>query len=141
MKKIIFGLIATTALTAQAHTIEGTLVLKGAIKTKIVVNNLTTTCKVKVEKVKNLMLEDSYGNPAYDVRVNMNLDGSDQERRRLVKFDKDFRLNNLFVVGTGTEVRDFEYQSAEGATMTIDGQGRIKNVSFPTPYGKINCAF
>lgn len=141
MKKIIFGLLAMTALSANAHVIEGTLVLKGAIKTKIVVNTLKTTCKVKVEKVKNLLVEDSFGNPAYDIRVNMSLDGSDFERNLSVKFDKEYRMNNLFTVGNGTEVRDFEYYSPEGATLNIDKEGRIKSASMPTQYGKINCAF
>lgn len=142
MKHIIL-LLAAYALAAQAnaHTIEGTLMLKGALKTKITVNNLKTTCKVKVEKVKNLLVEDSFGNPAYDVRASMSLDGSDFERNLSVKFDKEFRLNNLFTVGNGTEVRDLEYQSTEGATMLIDNQGRIKNATFPTQYGKISCAF
>jgi hypothetical protein len=141
MKNVIFGLMAFSALSASAHMIEGTLVLKGAIKTKIVVNNLKTTCKVKVEKVKNLLVEDSFGNPAYDLKVSMSLDGSDFERNLSVKFDKEFRLNNLFTVGTGTEVRDLEYKSTDGATMNVDREGRIKAASFPTQYGKINCAF
>jgi hypothetical protein len=141
MKKIIFGLLAITALSANAHVIEGTLVLKGAIKTKIVVNTLKTTCKVKVEKVKNLLVEDSFGNPGYDLRVNMSLDGSDFERSLSVKFEKEFRMNNLFTTGSGTEVRDLEYFSSEGATLNVDKEGRIKAASFPTQYGKINCAF
>lgn len=141
--KYIITLLAAYALSAQAnaHVIEGTLVLKGAIKTKIVVNSLKTTCKVKVEKVKNLLVEDSFGNPAYDIRVNMSLDGSDFERGLSVKHDKEYRMNNLFTVGNGTEVRDFEYASTEGATLNIDKEGRIKAASFPTQYGKINCAF
>lgn len=141
MKKIIIGLLAVTVLSANAHVIEGTLVLKGAIKTKIVVNNLKTTCKVKVEKVKNLLEEDSFGNPAYDLKVNMSLDGSDFERNLSVKFDKDFKLNNLFKTETGSEVRDLEYFSADGATLNVDSEGRIKSASFPTQYGKISCAF
>ena len=139
MKNII--LLLALSLTASAHMIEGTLMLKGAIKTKIVVNTVKTTCKVKIEKVRNLMQEDSLGNPAYIVRANISLDGSDFERSLSVKFDRDFMFDNLFTTATGTEVRDFDYKSPEGAAMKIDGEGRVKSVSFPTQYKLITCTF
>lgn len=141
MKKIIIILAALVSLSSLARTIEGTLILKGAIKTKIVVNNLRTTCRVKIEKVKNLMLEDSFGNPAYNVRVNISLDGNNSEGTQTVKFNKKIWFNNLFKTSTGTEVRDLEYASADGAKMIIDTEGRLESVTFPTQYKTITCAF
>lgn len=144
MKNIFLAILATLIVfsaSSFAHTIEGTLILKGSIKTKIYVNSLKTTCKVKVEKVKNLMLEDSYGNPAYNVRVAISLSGRDYDRDLSVEYDRELWLNNLFSVGARTEVRDLEYASAEGTKMTIDRNGRIQNVTFPFQRQKITCSF
>ncbi len=141
MKNILLISILAFAATSFAHTIEGTLVLKGSIKTKIFVNDLKTTCKVKVEKVKNLMQEDSFGNPAYKVRVEISLSGRDYERDLSVKLDRELWLHNLFTVGGRTEVRDLEYTSAEGVKMNIDRNGRIQKVIFPFQSQKITCSF
>lgn len=141
MKNIIFALAVTLSFSAAAHLIEGTQILKGTIKTKIMVKAVKTTCKVKIEKVKNLMLEDSYGNPAYNVRTEISLDGNDYERSLSVKYDKEVWFNNLFTVGTKTEVRDLEYFSTDGSKMMIDGNGRIKSVSFPFESKTVTCAF
>lgn len=139
-KNIIAALILGT-FAVQAHMIEGTLILKGSIKTRITVSGVKTTCRVKVEKVKNLLEEDSFGNPAYNVRINVGLDGNDVASNRSIKFNQDFFFNNLFKTPTGTEVRDLEYKSLEGASMRIDKQGRLKSISFPSPYSTINCNF
>lgn len=141
MKNIIISSLLVLATSSFAHTIQGTLILKGSIKTKIYVNNVKTTCKVKVEKVKNLMLEDSYGNPAYNVRINVNLSGRDHERDLSVKFDRELWVNNLFTSGNTTEVRDLEYASNDGLKMKIDGEGRIENVTFLYGSRLITCSF
>lgn len=141
MKNIILGLVAVVSLNASAHLIEGTQVLKGKIKTKIMVNTVKTTCSVKIEKVKNLMLEDSYGNPAYNVRAVVGLDGDDYQRGLSIKHDKELWFNNLFAAGTGTEVRDFDYKAADGSTLKIDREGRIKSTSFPFQGRVISCSF
>lgn len=141
MKNIIIASLFTLSAASSAQMIEGTMVLKGSIKTKLYVNNVKTTCKVKVEKVKNLMLEDSYGNPAYNVRINIDLSGKDHDRGVSVKFDRELWLNNLFTVGGKTEVRDLEYASNDGVKMKIDGEGRIENVSFPYASRLITCSF
>ena len=144
MKNIFLIILATLlvySVSSFANTVEGTLVLKGSIKTKIYVNNLKTTCKVKVEKVKNLMQEDSFGNPAYNIRLDINLSGNDHERNLSVKFDREFWINNLFSVGNRTEVRDLDYASNEGVRMTIDRRGRIQKVVFPFHSQIITCSF
>ena len=141
MKHLMIGLLAVFSLSAFSHNIEGTLILKGAIKSKIVVNTVKTTCKFKIEKVKNLLVEDSFGNPAYNVRTTISLDGEDMERRLSVKFDKEVWFNNLFTVAAGTEVRDLEYAAAEGSKMMIDSEGRVLSVSFLYNSRPINCAF
>ncbi len=141
MKHFMIGLLPVFSMLAFAHTIEGTLILKGTIKTKIVVNRVETTCKVKIEKVKNLLVEDSFGNPAYNVRATISLDGDNMERNLSVKMDKEVWFNNLFTVATGSEVRDLEYKTAGGSKMMIDSQGRIRSVSFLYKSRPINCVF
>jgi hypothetical protein len=141
MKNIIIVSLAALSMNLNAHMIEGTLMLKGAIKTKIRLNGIKTTCKVKVEKVKNLLVEDSFGNPAYDVKINVDLSGSDYQRGVSVNFDRDFRMINLFTIGNGTEVRDLEYFSNDGASLKIDKEGRVKSIAFPYNYQTISCVF
>ncbi len=141
MKYLIIGLTAVFSMSAIAHNIEGTLILKGTIKSKVVVNTVKTTCKLKVEKVKNLLVEDSFGNPAYNVRTEISLDGEDMDRRISVKMNKEVWFTNIFTVGTGTEVRDLEYASNDGSKMMIDSEGRVLSVSFLYNSRPINCAF
>ncbi len=141
MKYLIIGLVTVFSMSAIAHNIEGTLILKGTIKSKIVVNTVKTTCKLKIEKVKNLLVEDSFGNPAYNVRTEISLDGEDMDRRISVKMNKEVWFNNLFKVAAGTEVRDLEYAAADGSKMMIDSEGRVLSVSFLYNSRPINCAF
>ena len=67
MKTIILMLTMLLSVEAFSHEIKGTLILKGTAKTKIVLNGMEVRCHVKVDEVKNNMVEDSYGNPAYRV--------------------------------------------------------------------------
>jgi len=141
MKHIIIGLVATLSLSAFAHEIEGTQMLKGSLKSKIVVNTVKTTCRVKVDKVKNLLLEDSFGNPAYNVKIAIELDGSDLERNLKVKYSKTSWFNNLFTEGNGTIVKDFDYVSPEGSEIKIDKDGRLKVAKFNYNGQNITCSF
>lgn len=141
MKNIIFTFLFILSTSASAYMIEGTLVLKGSLKTKVVVKSLSTTCKVRVKEVKNLMLEDSYGNPAYKVELELSLDGKSSDGTRVVNFDRRLWINNLFSVGNRTEVRDFEYASPDGVKMIINRKGRIESVSFNYGTQRINCLF
>ena len=88
MKKLIVLIIAMSSLSLYAHKIEGTLVLKGTIKTKINVNGVPTTCRVEVKKVKNYMKEDSFGNPAYRVLLDLSLDGGGFRDDARVRFSQ-----------------------------------------------------
>lgn len=139
MKNLIVVATAILSLAAFAHEIEGTLVLNGSLKTKITVNGMKGTCKVKIVKVKNLLEEDSFGNPAYTVRIGVNVEAG--PKRGGIELDKEFNLNNLFKVGEGSEVRDLEYASAEGVTMKIDSEGRLDTVVIPHGGHTITCAF
>jgi len=141
MKHLIIGLVAAFSMSAIAHNIEGTLILKGAIKSKIVVNTVKTNCRLKIEKVKNLMVDDSFGNPAYNVRTKISLDGEDLSRNISVKFNKEVWFNNLFATASGTEVRDFYYAAADGSKMKIDSEGRVLSISFFYNSRPINCSF
>ena len=140
MKKLFlaFALISSGAF---AHEIQGTQVLEGSLKTKLFVNGVETTCKVKIEKVKNLMEEDSYGNPAYNILVSMSLSGNDYTRDLQVRYDKRTWMNNLFTAGSKTEVRDFDYASKDGSVLKINGAGRLVSVGIPYNNRTITCAF
>lgn len=141
MKKIILLSSSLFLLTASAHTILGTPVLPGTLKTSILVNAVKTNCKVKVEKVRNLLFEDSYGNPGYTVRMNIDLSGDDLERKIKIRYDRDFTLTNMFQVGQTLEVRDYDYFSPEGATLKIKTDGRLHRVSFPFENTALTCSF
>ena len=136
MKKIIITLIIIKfSWAALAHTIKGTMVLKGSLKTNILIKNKITSCRIRILKVKNLLDEDSYGNPAYNVKASIHIDS--------VNFDKEVWVNNLFVLNTDkTEVRDFEYHSEdESSKIFIDEQGRVKTVLIRYQGKNISCSF
>ncbi len=142
MKTITLVVISLISLSALAHTIEGTLILKGTVRTKFDLNGLSTTCRAQVEKVKNLLQEDSYGNPAYNVRVDVGLSNYDETTGKFLRFSQELWFNNLFAVGGNkTEVRDLDYAAPGGATLKIDGQGRIRSVTFPYSGRPLTCNF
>lgn len=141
MKKLI-TLLALFSLEAYAQEIEGTLMLKGTLKTKIFVNSVKTTCKLKVEKVRNLMEEDKFGNPGYQARVQISLDGSDFERNIKVKYDKELTIINMHEVDGVKIVKDFDYfNEAEQVKVVIDKAGRLVSTSFLYQNQPILCKF
>lgn len=136
MKYLFIALLTVSA--AHAHTIKGTPILKGSLKTKVIVNTIEATCRAEVEKVKNLFEEDAFGNPAYTVRVEVKIDGNDTKKKIKVDFAQKFQFTNLHPT---TGVSDTNYLSAEGATLQIDEDGRLKNVQVPFQGKKISCLF
>lgn len=141
MKKIILCILLAST-NSFAHEIEGTLMLKGALKTKILVNRVKTTCRLKVEKVRNLLKEDDYGNPAYQAQIELSLDGSDFERNLKVKYEKQMVVTNLHQIGSVKKVLDLEYFNAtEQVTVIIDREGRLVRVKFPYQGQSITCSF
>ncbi len=141
MKTSIIAILTVLSFPTFAHTIEGTLILKGTVRTKFDLNGISTSCRAQVEKVKNLLQEDSYGNPAYNVRVDVGLSGYDDKTGKLLRFSQEFWFNNLFRVGDKTEVRDLDYTAVGGGALKIDGQGRIKSVTFPYNGRPLTCNF
>lgn len=139
MKNIFCLAFALISFSGMAHEIEGTLVLKGTLKTKINVEGIETTCKAKIHDVKNLMDQDSYGNPAYKIRMSISLSGRSEVRR--VKYNNTSYLNNLFLEGKRSIVKDLDYASPEGITMRIDETGRMRSVQFTYNKRRINCNF
>jgi hypothetical protein len=118
--------------------------LKGSLKTKIVVKTISTTCKVKVDKVKNLMEEDAFGNPAYKAILEISLDGSDLERNIKVKYKRDVVVMNLHGEGASSQVKDLHYIAqtpADNVTVFIDPEGRFKSVTFPFENQQVTCKF
>jgi hypothetical protein len=135
MKIVIFILLAGLSTNVLSHTIKGTMVLKGSLKTKVFIKNKETSCRIKIEKVKNLLEEDSFGNPAYKVRAQIGLES--------INLEKDIWLNNLFNIDKDrSEVRDFEYHSEDNSIkMKIDDEGRIKTVLVRYKDKDISCFF
>lgn len=138
MKKLIAALLSIFSLSASAYEITGVQMLEGSIKTQVRVGSIKTTCKVKVKKVKNLMREDQYGNPAYKVVMDVSLSGGSfmAESSKKVRFDKEVTMDNLFPDG----VRDLEYKGG-GITLKITEEGRLSQVSIPMAYETIICNF
>ena len=142
MNKLLSIILISFSATLFAHEIEGTLMLKGSLKTKITVNGVKTTCRLKVEKVKNLLEEDDFGNPAYQARVDISLDGNDIERGVRVKFDKELTVINLHQEGSVKKVKDLEYFApGEKVKVLIDQEGRLVSTTFVFASQNITCVF
>jgi len=142
MNKLLSIILIAYSSAVFAHEIEGTLMLKGSLKTKIVVNGVKSTCRLKVEKVKNLLEEDDFGNPAYQARVDISLDGNDMERGVRVKFDKELTVINLHQEGSVKKVKDLEYFStSEKVKIMIDQEGRLVSTTFAFGSQNITCVF
>jgi hypothetical protein len=142
MKNLIF--ILTTgfiAFAASAHEIKGTLILKGTAKTKINLNGLEVRCHVKVDDVKNNLVEDTFGNPAYRVWTIVELSGGTTEQRVSEKLP--LRFTNIHPTATGTIVLDDQYrgENVPSASMKIDERGRIRSVTFPLNGKSVSCTF
>lgn len=136
-----FLLLATLALssTAFAKPIQGTLVLKGAVKTKIKVFNEKTICKVKIEKVRNIMdEEDSFGNPGYQIRTQIELNENEK-----IKYDREVMFINMHKSGATSQVDDFKYfvKAEPTTTMLVDEEGNLKTVTFVAQNQNIVCNF
>ena len=135
MKIMTLILLFTLSTEAFSHTIKGTLVLKGSLKTNVFVRNKLTSCRVRIEKIKNLLDEDSFGNPAYNVRTHISVDS--------INYDREVWLINLFNLDSNkSEVRDHEYHSEDDSIkMKIDDEGRIKTVLVRYKDRDISCLF
>ena len=142
MKKQLIVLLSLISVGAFANEIQGTLMLKGSLKTKITVNGVASVCRLKVEKVKNLLEEDSFGNPGYQARVQISLDGRDLERDIKVKLDKNITVINLHLEKGLRRIKDLEYiSSEENIKLNIDSEGRIVSTIFPYQLQTITCNF
>lgn len=142
MKKLLIVSLSLISFGAMANEIKGTLMLKGSLKTKIVVNGVKTVCKIKVEKIKNLLEEDSSGNPGYQAKVQISLDGNDMERSIKVKYDKDLTVTNMHTEGDVRTVKDLDYFSpTDKIKVTIDAEGRLVSTSFLYQQKTILCNF
>ena len=135
--KIMIIALSLFAVGAQAHTIQGTQVLEGSLKTKTIARGIEVSCRVSIDKVKNTLEEDSFGNPSYQVKVGVSLDGKDAKKKIEVKHEWKNWLTNMYPEG----VRDFDYTSSEGVDMKITSEGRIKSVSLTVGGEKVNCNF
>lgn len=129
------------SVEAFSHEIKGTLILKGTAKTKINLNGMEVRCHVKVDEVKNNMVEDSYGNPAYRVWTNIELSGGSGETR--LSHKQDIRFTNIHPETNGTIVLDDSYrgENVTSSSMRIDERGRIRSVSFPFNGRTLSCSF
>jgi hypothetical protein len=137
----IFMIAALFLTTAFAQKITGVSVLKGSLKTKVVVNGISSTCKVKVDKIRNLMEEDAYGFPGYKVKIEARLEGKNKQQEPVVQIDQVFHLTNFWYENGKVVAKDLQYFSTDGALLTIKHDGRLKSLSFPYNNQKITCSF
>lgn len=136
MKALIVALLVSTV--AQAHFIEGVQILPGKVSTKTRVNNVKTECTVEIGKVKNLMEEDQYGNPAFKVDVRIELDGGGvfASGSKKIRFERKTMMTNMFEDG----VRDLEFQGSE-MKLAINREGRLVSAAVPYLGGTAACQF
>jgi acyl-coenzyme A synthetase/AMP-(fatty) acid ligase len=139
MKYIAFIILFSGSAIAQSIT--GVPVLKGTLKTKVNFHGVSATCKVKVIKLKNIMEEDAFGFPGYQVRIEADLNGRNENGESVVSFDREFMVTNFWNVNGKTVAKDFEYFSEDGALLTIKEDGRLKSFVFPVQNEKVTCAF
>jgi hypothetical protein len=139
MKYLTIAALMTS--TAFAQTITGVPVLKGSLKTKVMVRGINTTCKVKVERIRNLKEEDSFQNPGYKVTIDTDLDGRNSDGEKVIRFGKQFVLTNLWPENGQIVAKDFEYFSEDGAVLTIKPDGRMRTFTIPLDNQKITCSF
>ncbi len=142
MKNLLLASLALISVGSFANEIQGTLMLKGSLKTKINVNSVSTVCKIKVDKIKNYLQEDDFGNPGYEAKAEISLDGNDLDRKIKVRFSKEFTIINFHTLNGTHLVKDFDYvNEKEKVAVVIDEGGYIVSTTFP--YGKqtINCKF
>lgn len=139
MKYFTFAALVTG--TAFAQSITGVPVLKGALKTKTMVRGTSTNCKVKIDKIRNMKEEDSFGNPGYKVIVEVDLDGKNDKQETVVRYGKEFTLTNFWPENGQVVAKDFDYYSDDGAFLTIKADGRLKSFSLNLDNQKITCSF
>jgi plasmid maintenance system killer protein len=139
MKALLFLALISSAF---AHEIKGTLLLEGTLKSKTIVKGVKAHCEVEVNKVRNLMEQDSFGNPAYKAWVEMELKADDDKKKVKIKINKEYELTNLFKVGNKTEVRDYEYHSqGDEARLIMDEEGRVKSTILMHDGEALTCIF
>jgi len=142
MKNLLIVLLSLFSFCVIANEVEGTLMLKGSLKTKITVNGVNSACKLKIDKVKNTLEEDDFGNPGYQVMIEIELDGRDIDRGIKIKLDKKLTVINMFTENGAQRVKDLDYFSAqEKVTVQIDREGRLVSTSFPYAQQIVKCNF
>ncbi|MFL5783421.1 MAG: hypothetical protein ACJ76H_02355 [Bacteriovoracaceae bacterium] len=139
MKYLAFAILFSGSVAAQSIT--GVAVLKGTLKTKVNFHGVSANCKVKVIKIKNIMEEDAFGFPGYQVRIEADLDGRNENGESVVNFSREFMVTNIWNVNGKTVAKDFEYFSEDGALLTIKDDGRLKSFAFPVQNEKVTCTF
>jgi hypothetical protein len=139
MKYLTYAALITG--TAFAQPITGVSVLKGTLKTKVMVRGTSSTCKVKISKIRNIMEEDSFGYPGYRVTLEADVEGRNDKQELVVNYHRNFSLSNFWEEGGKVVAKDFEYASTDGALLTIKEDGRLKSLSFPVDNDKLTCSF
>ncbi len=134
--KTLFAILFLSSFSASAVEIIGTEPIKGTARTKATVRGSKASCSVDVQKVRNAMEEDSYGNPAYSLTVTVSLSGNG------VDLKKSLVMINLFKEGEDKRVvRDFDYYSTDGSVMKIDEDGRLSAFHITYNSERVKCEF
>lgn len=139
MKYLTYAVLLSS--TAFAQSITGVAVLKGSLKTKTLVRGYQSTCKVKVDSIRNIRDEDFYGFPGYTVVIKVSVDGSNEKQEKVVSIDRQFTVTNFWNEGGKVIAKDLDYFSTDGANLTIKPDGRLKAFAFNDNSSRINCNF
>lgn len=116
--------------------------LKGALKTKVTVNGVQSVCKLTIDKVKNILEEDDFGNPGYQAKIEIELDGKDTDRKIKIKLSKKLTVINMFTENGVRKVKDLDYFSAaDNVSVQIDKSGRLVSTTFPYAEQTVKCSF
>lgn len=165
MKTVIAMLLISTV--AQAHTIQGTPVKAGEVKSSGMLRGVEVKCSMKIDGkgllgiggqggVRNLLKEDQFGNPAYKVTATVKLKSKDKELLPL-DFEEKITFTNLHAEGVSDELYETIVPEAPAPTaqrpnpvaprrgtlsrFVIDSAGNITGLSVATSLGSVNCRF
>ena len=143
MKKsfLILGFIILNS--ALAHTIVGTPPGKGYKKTRLNVDGVNSECKVIIKEVKNFDGEDSFGNPAYQVLVRIELEGYkfDWDKSKKISDAFEALISNIHDDNGQTMVSDTHYGKKNGLQVVFDLDGQIKQALFTYKFNQVSCVF
>ena len=138
MKTLIILACLSFSISSFAHQIEGTLVLKGRARTKVMIGNTEMNCTVNIKNVENYDDQDDFGNPVYQIETDIRISSLDRTH-----LNQSARLINIFNENGQKITKDHEYISQDNnIRLFVDRDGRLKDLVINSVSGrKTTCRF